>query len=72
MVAPGTVCVPWLLFEGLTELTVAHKKLQHSAKEDPGARSIDVFIIILNQHLHFLSIYLPNEVGFKLAPNPPF
>ena len=20
-VAPGTVCVPWLLFEGLTELT---------------------------------------------------
>ena len=34
--------------------------------------SIDVFIIILNQHLHFLSIYLRNKVGFKQAPNPPF
>ena len=22
--------------------------------------------------VNFLSIYLPNEVGFKLAPNPPF
>ena len=29
-------------------------------------------IIILDQHLHFLSIYLQNEVGVKQALNPHF